>query len=92
MDILFDDDKDRRNKARHGVSLAFGVRVLADPRALISIDLRFDYGEERLFALGMVDGTIWVCVHVALSDVTVRIISVRKATREEADDYYTTPR
>ncbi len=92
MIATFDLLKDLANQKKHGVSLAFGGRILEDPHALVALDLRFDYGEDRLVALGMVEGAVWVCVYVEVCDDQARIISVRKATRDERNDYYTAPR
>lgn len=85
--IEFDPEKDRRNRAKHGVSLRLGQEVLSDPAALRRLDLSADYGEERWIILGLVRGTVHVAVYTERLD-HVRIISVRVATRREADAYY----
>jgi uncharacterized DUF497 family protein len=46
MKIEFDPHKDELNREKHGVSLAFGEYVLADPNLAVSLDLRFEYGED----------------------------------------------
>jgi uncharacterized DUF497 family protein len=43
----FDPVKDAKNQRDHGVSLAFGTKVVADPHSIEVIDERFAYGEER---------------------------------------------
>jgi len=91
VQIAFDPDKDAANRAKHGVSLAFATRVLADPERLDILDVRFDYAEERFVAYGMVEGRVWVCVFARRSDAH-RIISVRKANERETRRYQETPR
>jgi len=82
MKIAFDPGKDASNQDKHGVSLAYGADVLADPNRLDILDVRFDYAEERFICYGRTDGRIWVCVFTQREDV-VRIISVRKANDRE---------
>ncbi|MFO1061912.1 MAG: BrnT family toxin [Dongiaceae bacterium] len=81
MQIEFDDDKDRINRAKHGLPLAAGYFVLANS-VHSTIDDRLDYGEERRIDYGVVNGRLMVCVHTVRSGVH-RIISVRKANRRE---------
>jgi uncharacterized DUF497 family protein len=77
----FDPEKDRANLAKHGVSLVLGAVVLENLAGEI-VDDRRDYGELRLSAFGMVAGRLFVCTYTKRGDV-VRIISVRKASRQE---------
>jgi uncharacterized DUF497 family protein len=64
----FDSVTDAKNQKDHGLSLAFGERVIADPRAIELIDDRFPYGEERWNVLGMVDGKIYVTTYTDRED------------------------
>ncbi|OHC75885.1 MAG: hypothetical protein A3G18_02010 [Rhodospirillales bacterium RIFCSPLOWO2_12_FULL_58_28] len=91
MQIDFDPSKDAVNRGRHGISLTFGARILADTRRLDILDVRFDYSEERFVSYGMVDGRVWVCVFTQ-RDRVCRIISVRKANDKEKHRYNKTPR
>lgn len=91
MKIEFDPEKDRANIGKHGVSLAFGGKVLADPHRLYVLDVRFDYGEDRFICYGKVAGRVWVCVFTARGDA-YRPISVRKANERETRRYDETPR
>ena len=49
MRFEFDPEKDDTNRSKHGVSLAFGARVLEDVDYLL-------VGEDRYKVIGMVDG------------------------------------
>ncbi|MEQ8443772.1 MAG: BrnT family toxin [Alphaproteobacteria bacterium] len=91
MMIEFDPEKDQANIKKHGVSLQFGARVLDDENALTVVDPRRYIDEDRFVTYGMVDGTVWVCVHTDRDDAD-RIISLRKAQKVENDRYFKTPR
>lgn len=91
MSIAFDPDKDLANQTKHKVSLSFGDQVLADTNRLDTLDVRFDYDEDRFISYGMVNEEIWVCVYTPRDD-TDRIISVRKANGREKYRYENTPR
>jgi len=83
----FDPAKDFKNQRDHGVSLAYGAKVVADPHSIEVIDDRFAYGEERWNVIGLVDGQIYVATYTDRED-GVRFISVRPASKREADRYY----
>lgn len=82
MDIEFDPAKDIVNLAKHGVSLAFGARVLEDRRSILVPTVRIEDGERRIRAIGLVDGRLWTAVHVVRGSVT-RFISVRRSNDGE---------
>lgn len=50
MEISFDPEKDRSNKAKHRVSLA-DAAMLVWEEAQITVDCSRDYGEEREIGL-----------------------------------------
>lgn len=81
MDIEFDDTKDAANQERHGVSLVLGAVVLENRVGEIEDDRR-DYGETRINAFGLVEGRLFACTYTVRGGA-VRIISVRKASRQE---------
>jgi uncharacterized protein len=81
MDIEFDLEKDAINREKHGVSLALGAVVLENRRGEI-VDDRRAYGEVRINAFGPVASRLFVCTYT-MRDATCRLISVRKASRQE---------
>ena len=87
MAPLFDPAKDSENLKNHGLSLAFGPRVLNDPFYVEVLDVRFDYGEERWNVLGMVNGQIYFATYTD-RDEGIRFISVRLATKRESNHYF----
>ncbi len=87
MKIDFDPDKDAKNRARHGVSLALAAEMEWET-ALIWSDRRVDYGEDRQVGVGYIGMRLFVVVFVDRPGAR-RIISLRKATRTEIDRYAT---
>jgi uncharacterized DUF497 family protein len=86
MIVDFDPAKDAANREKHGVPLAFGVRIFADPLMVIRSTVRLGDEEERFKAVGRVDGKLWTAIHVWRGE-TVRMISVRRSNAGEQRDY-----
>jgi len=83
METEFDAAKDQANIAKHGVSLSQAVEleILAVLR-----DDRFDHGEERFRAWGLIDDVAH-CLAFSTRNNKVRAISLRRAHRKEMDRY-----
>jgi uncharacterized DUF497 family protein len=86
----WDPAKAKRNLAKHGVSFEQASRVFDDPFALMLQD-RVEQGEERWQAIGRA-GTYLVIVvaHTvrrSAGDDIIRIISARRALRQERQRY-----
>ena len=90
MRIVWDEAKDRRNRAKHKVSFELAQAVFDDPFAL-SIPDRMTGTEERWQTLGLVgQGVVLLVAHTYIDadgEETVRIISARKATARERKIY-----
>jgi uncharacterized DUF497 family protein len=87
MRYTWDPEKDALNRRKHGLSLKYGIPALTDPDADSWIDDRFDYGEERTITLGMGIRMMLFVVTTMRSRNGTRIISVRKATKNETERY-----
>jgi uncharacterized DUF497 family protein len=88
MEIEFDPAKDARNIAKHGISLQAAERF-DWYTALEREDDRFDYGEIRFVALGLIDYRLYVFVFTEGShENAVRAISLRPAEKHEVRFYY----
>ena len=85
MKYVFDPDKDAGNRAKHGVSLRLSEVLFAGPHVLVTDD-RFEYGEVRRLAFGLIGGRLFVCVF-ADRDSERRVISLRKANSREVRRY-----
>lgn len=87
VEIEFDPAKARANLAKHRVSFAHAEQVLRDPNA-VTIEDPDALGEQRFVTLGMdALGRILVVVHTPRGD-RIRLISARKASRGEAQQYH----
>lgn len=85
MEYEWDQAKNRKNIAKHGLNFEDAEQVFSGPCVTFEDD-RFDYGEERLVTLGLLSGRLIVIAHVPCDGVT-RIISMRKANRHEQKIY-----
>ena len=89
MRFEWDEDKNRRNLAKHKVSFKTAKAVFDDPHVL-SIQDRVIEGEERWQTVGMVSGTVLFVAHTYRdegSDEVIRLISARKAIPHERRAY-----
>lgn len=79
MSIDFDPDKDERNIAKHGISLA---RAADMEMLAVKRDERFSYGELRFRAWGTIDGGAY-CFAFTTRGNRTRAISLRRAHKKE---------
>ena len=78
-------DKAATNLRKHGVDFADAVSVFSDALAITILDERFD--EERFVTIGLdAFGRVLVVVYTLRGD-EIRVISARKATRQERLQY-----
>jgi uncharacterized DUF497 family protein len=87
LDFEWDDIKAAENVRNHGVSFAQAALAFRDPFAVEWIDLREDYGEERIILLGMAGDHVLTVVYTERAE-RIRIISARQATKNEQNLYY----
>ncbi|MBU2135625.1 MAG: BrnT family toxin [Alphaproteobacteria bacterium] len=85
MEISFDREKSARNEAERGLPFSMVEDFIWDT-ALVAIDERFDYGEDRWIALGNIGARLFVLVFTETQD-GIRVISFRKANAREAKRY-----
>lgn len=81
----WDDDKNKANKARHGVAFE-EVEQFGWEGALVMPDDRKDYGETRFVAVGAIGNRLHVLAFAERGD-KVRVISLRKANKREVKRY-----
>ena len=91
-DIKFDWDKSKAslNKKKHGISSEEAVTVFYDDDALEFHDPDRSDSEDRFFMVGLSFKTRVLLVShcVRESGSVIRIISARKATKQEAQKYW----
>ena len=86
MDFEWDLAKSNECRNSRNFDFAYVISVFADPTLLIEHDRRWDYGEERYCALGIVDEKIYVVVFTRRNKA-IRIISARRANSREIKRY-----
>jgi len=89
MRFEWDENKNRRNLAKHKVSFETASGVFDDPDVLSTRD-RIVEGEERWQTLGMVSGAVLLVAHTYREEVggeVIRLISARKAIAQERRAY-----
>ncbi|GGY94641.1 BrnT family toxin [Novosphingobium colocasiae] len=64
MEFTFDPAKDEANRFKHGLRLAFGMRVFEDPYHELVPSFRPSDGEDRYKAIGLVDRKLITTVYV----------------------------
>jgi uncharacterized protein len=84
----WDDAKAQANLRTHGVTFDLAKTVFRDPFAIERIDDREDYGEERFVMIGRAEGSILLFVAYTEREERIRIVSARRATQYEQDDYF----
>jgi uncharacterized DUF497 family protein len=84
-EIEFDPTKDEANRLKHGVSLA-DAGLIDLSVAVVTIDDRRQYGEQRFRAYGLIGDRVYTLVFTMRGGI-VRAISLRKANGKEMKDY-----
>jgi len=82
----WEEAKRRSNIQKHGIDFIGIEKVFAGTTVTI-LDDRYDYGESRFVTLGLLNGRVVVIAHTESREV-IRIISVRKATKNEEANYF----
>jgi uncharacterized DUF497 family protein len=82
------DAKAEANWRNHGVSFELAKTVFSDPFAIERVDAREDYGEERFVIIGMAEGQVLLFVAYTERHQRIRIISARRVTQYEQEDYF----
>jgi hypothetical protein len=80
--------KAEANFRRHGVSFDLAKTVFKDPFAIERLDDREEHGEERFVIIGAAEGRVLLFVAYTDREERIRIISARRATQNEQDDYF----
>jgi len=84
----WDEDKRVANLQKHGIDFKDAQAIFEGHTVTIE-DKRQGYGEQRFVTFGLLGGTLAAVVHTDRDDV-IRIISIRKAARNEEKIYFST--
>jgi uncharacterized DUF497 family protein len=88
LEFEWHDAKGEANWQTHGVGFELAATVFKDPFAIEFVDDREDYGETRIIIFGMSEEQILLFVVYTEREDRIRIISARRATQYEQDDYF----
>jgi uncharacterized DUF497 family protein len=88
LEFEWDKAKAKANFRRHGVSFDLAKTVFKDPFAIERLDDREQYDEERFVIIGVAEGKVVLFVAYTERQERIRIISARRATQYEQDDYF----
>lgn len=86
MQFTWDETKRQENLRNHGLDFADAVRVFAC-EVFRREDVRYQYDEQRMIAIGMLDAVTVLVVHVE-NEKSIRIISMRRADKHETKIYF----
>ncbi len=86
----WDIAKAQANKQRHGVSFDDAASVFSDQFARLLFDPEHSQDENRYILLGLASSTrlLVVCHCYREDDEVIRLISARKANRQETEQYW----
>lgn len=88
MQFEWDETKNETNLKYHEIDFA-DVGALFEYLMLTRLDDRLDYGEERWISIGMLGPGYAVVVWTERDEDTIRIISARRANKDERRQYET---
>ena len=88
----WDEAKAAANERKHGVTFELASSVFYDPRLLTVADLEHSDNEKRWFSVGIARNGVVLSVVYLWSEVDpavikIRLISARKATQAERQQY-----
>lgn len=89
MRFEWDENKNQINQKKHGISFEEAQSVFYDEEALLRDDPEHSDDEERFVILGLSReaNLLVVCHCYRASETVIRIISARKATKNESKYY-----
>lgn len=86
MEFEWDDEKDKINKQKHGISFDTAKEIFNDVNRLEIYDVQHSEIEDRYNTIGLVGEVLFV-VYTERKE-TIRLISARLATEKERRLYY----
>lgn len=85
MEVEWDLAKASSNLEKHGVDFDFAIGIFENDR-IEKISSQRDFGETRIVALGVTNGSVLIVVYTKRNGA-IRIISARKAGRHDREKY-----
>ncbi|MDR1099170.1 MAG: BrnT family toxin [Treponema sp.] len=85
--FVWDENKNRENLRKHGIDFNTAIFVFNDPDYVKIYDEVHSITEERWNIIGMVHDVTLFVVETEITDNVIRIISARRANRNEREKY-----
>lgn len=88
MQFEWDSTKNEINESKHGMSFEEAIEVFADPNAVEVYDEDHSEEEDRYKVIGMLQNRV-IVISLIFTErgETIRVISARKADKDEKDIY-----
>jgi uncharacterized DUF497 family protein len=87
LSFEWDKQKNAANIRNHGIDFLDAALIFENP-TIEAVDDREEYGEVRYVALGLSGEMVLHVVYTRRGKSVVRIISARRANRDDAERYY----
>ena len=89
LQFEWDDEKNRRNIAKHGISFHMAAKVFLDEQRIEIFDEKHSAEEDRYRVIGRMGEKITILTVIYKNrGENIRLISARKATKWEEAQYY----
>ena len=89
MIFEWDDEKEKINIEKHGIDFSTAAKVFADENRIEFFDAAHSAEEDRYITIGMIGGIAYIVMVVYTDrDEAIRLISARKATKQERKVYH----
>jgi len=88
----WDPNKATKNYSKHNISFELAATIFLDPNAITIFDSDHSETEDRWITMGISKtGTILTIIHtyneINYSNISIRLISARKSTKNEVKQY-----
>lgn len=89
MQFEWDEEKEKKNIEKHGIDFETAARVFGDENRLEFYDETHSESEDRYITIGLIDKVAYIVMVVYTErEEAIRLISARKATKQEGRMYY----
>jgi uncharacterized DUF497 family protein len=85
--FVWDETKNKENLKKHGIDFNTAIFVFNDPNYIKIYDEAHSSDEERWNIIGMINDVVLFVVETEITDNLIRIISARKANKNERETY-----
>jgi uncharacterized DUF497 family protein len=85
--FIWDENKSRENLKKHGIDFNTAMFVFKDPNHVKIFDKIHSINEDRWNVIGVVNDVVLFVVETEITGNIIRIISARKANRNEREKY-----